>query len=238
VLIFGPADARTIAREIDEIEQGRPGPYLQTHIALARGEVRRLEGDFEKALRLTEQAMEGLRGLGIRVLEAAIAQHVALIHDSAGEPMAAVPALRRADAVLEELGERGIRSTIHAFLAWALATGGDVGAARAACDLADELTAPEDIVNFTITPRARARIALAEGDGERAEELVRTAIQHALRTDAVLEQAAGKLELAHVLAALGRPEEAQPEAREALTIYEAKGDRPGTARAHAVLDEL
>jgi class 3 adenylate cyclase/tetratricopeptide (TPR) repeat protein len=238
VFVFSPADARTIAREIDEIEQGRPGPYLQTHIALARGEVRRLEGEFEEALRLTEQAIEGLRGLGIRVLEAAVAQHVALIHDSAGDPIAAVPALRRADAVLEELGERGIRSTINAFLAWALATGGDFAAARAACDLADELTAPEDIVNFAITPRARARLALAEGDGERAEEYARTAVQNAFRTDDVFQQGAGQLELARVLAALGRTEEARSDAREALAIYKAKGDRPGAVRARAVLDAL
>jgi class 3 adenylate cyclase len=238
MLTFGPLDARTIAQEVEEVEQGQPGPYLEAHIDLVRAEICRLDGDLDQARGLLERATERLEGLGMRPLAAAVAMQMALISDSDGDPMAAVPSLRRADAILEEIGERAFRSTIQAYLAWACAQGGDFAAARVASEISDELTAPEDIINFAITPRARARLALADGDGQRAEELARMAVYHAFRTDSVVEQSAATLELAHVLAALGRRQEARSEARKAVDLCEAKGDRPGMSRAQALLGEL
>lgn len=60
----------------------------------------------------------------------------------------------------------------------------------------------------------------------------------ASRTDYVVDQAATKLELAHVLAAANRGEEATAEAREALTLFDAKGDQPSAAKARGLLDDL
>jgi hypothetical protein len=71
----------------------------------------------------------------------------------------------------------------------------------------------------------RAQLALADGDGERAERWARSAVDNAFLTDFVSYQGAAKLELARVLASLGRRDEAEVEVREALAIYEAKGDR-------------
>ena len=65
-----------------------------------------------------------------------------------------------------------------------------------------------------------------------------TALLCEFETDFVGERAASKLQLARVLAASGRSEEAAAEGREALTIYESKGDRPGAGAARALLDEL
>lgn len=53
-----------------------------------------------------------------------------------------------------------------------------------------------------------------------------------------MDQAATKLELAHVLAAANRGEEATAEAREALTLFDAKGDQPSAAKARGLLDDL
>jgi hypothetical protein len=52
------------------------------------------------------------------------------------------------------------------------------------------------------------------------------------------DQAAAKLDLARVLSELGRRDEALVEARDAVAIHEAKGNRPGISEAEAVLDNL
>jgi hypothetical protein len=47
-----------------------------------------------------------------------------------------------------------------------------------------------------------------------------------------------KLELARVLSALGRREEAISDARGALELFQSKGGRPGAANARALFDQL
>ena len=93
-------------------------------------------------------------------------------------------------------------------------------------------------MNFIITHGVRAQLALADGDGEAAEHWARSAADHASRTDDPVDQANTKLDLARVLTALGRPEEAIPEARAALDLFLTKGDRTGLKAARALLDEL
>jgi ATP/maltotriose-dependent transcriptional regulator MalT len=94
------------------------------------------------------------------------------------------------------------------------------------------------VINFVIIPRVRAGLALAAGDTQRALEAARSAVQRASETDFLHLQAAAKLELARVLVALARPDEAKVEANAALGLYKAKGDRPAMAHAQAMLDQL
>jgi tetratricopeptide (TPR) repeat protein len=100
------------------------------------------------------------------------------------------------------------------------------------------LTPPQDRINYTITHAVRGRLALAEGDRDSALGWVRSATEHAFATDFVLHQARALLELARVLAAAGSGDQAISDAREALELYAAKGDRPGAAEAQALLDDL
>lgn len=109
---------------------------------------------------------------------------------------------------------------------------------RAAIALSDELTAPEDVLNYAITHRVRAELALTQGAGAEAERWARSAVHHAFLTDLVITQAQARLALAGVLAVLGRETEASVEARAALELYEAKGDRRGIAEAGSALASL
>jgi hypothetical protein len=94
------------------------------------------------------------------------------------------------------------------------------------------------VINHAITHRVRARLALADEDQEAAERWARSAVHDAFLTDFVRFQAAAKLDLARVLSASGRRDEALAEALEALAIHEAKGDRPGIAKTQALLVQL
>ncbi len=237
-LIYGPQNARTIAAELVAIEAEEPGPYLAAFVDLGRGEVERLDRCFADARRLTERALEGFRALGMHTMAATCEQSLAWIELSRGDAVAALASLRRADAILAECGERSLRSSTQAMLARAYELLGAADDARAAIELAEELSAPQEAVNYAITHDVRARLALAAGDQEAAGRWARSAVDHALRTDFVELQAGARLIAARVVSARGRIEEAISEARAALALFDAKGDRPGGDAAQALLDTL
>ena len=237
-LTWGPAEASTIAKELDGIAGGHPGPCLGAQVDLGRGDVCWLEGDFGQALRLMDQAIERLEQLGMRRVAAPARLHPALVHISAGAPAAAVDALQHGIAVLAEIGDRAWRSTLEANLGWAHQLCGANDAAVAACETAEALSAPEDQGNYATLSHTRAQLALEEGDGERAEELARAGVYHASRTDNPILQAVAHLGLAGVLSALARRDEARVEAQAALELCVSKGDRPGAERARTLLHGL
>jgi hypothetical protein len=160
---------------------------------------------------------------------------LATIEFSAANPLGAQQALERADAALADFGERGFRSTVQAALAEAHVLLDDPGAARAAIARTDELTAPDDVVNYMITHAVRARLALREGDGLAAERWARSAIDYALSTDWLWQQARARSTLGHVLTALDRSFEASVEFKAALDLYERKGDQPQAQHTRALL---
>ncbi len=237
-LIWGRADARAIAEALDEIERETPGPYLGAFIDLGRGEIARLDGRFDDSRRVTTRAIEGLEGLGMHTMTAASAHHLSEVELSAGDPGAAVTTLLRSDAMLAKTGERSFRSTTQARLAKAQDLVGDNDAAAAALELAEQLGAVEDVINYAITHAVRARRALAQGDVVVAEQWARSAVRNAFATDFIITQADAKLELGRVLASAGRLDEARAEMVQARDLYEAKGDRPRARKARTAINDL
>ncbi len=237
-LMYGPEHVDVLDRELDALAREEPGPYLAACLDLGRGEVERLQGRLADAHRLTRRALEGFGALGMQPMAAGCAQELAEIELSEGQPAAARESLLRCDEMLAELGERPQRSTTQAMLARVHDMLGDHQRARGALELAEELSAPDDAINFAITHAVRARLALAEDDRPGAERWARAAVEHALRTDFVGLHAEAKLALARVMQAIGRPADAVAEAREALALFTAKGDCPGVEDAKALLTQL
>jgi class 3 adenylate cyclase len=237
-IVYGQASVGTIARELDEIELGSPGASLAARVSLARGQLARLEARFGDARRFVEQALEGFQALGMRELEASCDGELGVVELSAGDPAAALTWLLRSDALLAELGQHGLRSTIQARIAQTHALLNDTDSARKAVQLAERLSAPEDILNFAITHRVRARLALGENNAEGAVRWGNSAVAHAFRIDSLEVRADATFDLACVLEAAGRRQDAVPEARVALELFTAKGHRPGMDRARALLARL
>jgi ATP/maltotriose-dependent transcriptional regulator MalT len=94
------------------------------------------------------------------------------------------------------------------------------------------------MINYAITHRVRSVLARQEADLEEAERWARSAVEHAFATDFYRYRVRTRLELARVLSARGRRDDATSEARAAVEIAKAKGDRPEAALAQAFLDEL
>jgi tetratricopeptide (TPR) repeat protein len=171
-------------------------------------------------------------------MQSACLQHLADTELSAGHPDAALRALLQSDALLSQFGERSFRSTAQALIAKVHTLLGNRAAAEAAVDLAEELGAPEDVINYAITHSVRAWHALEDNDPAAAERWARSAVSYADQTDFTAIRGEAKLDLARVLAELGRREGAATEARNALDLYESKPDQPAAAQARTVLAEL
>ena len=237
-LFLGDTPVIEIGRELDRIESEQPGPYVTACLDFERGHLAMFAGRFEEARLLVQRGGQQLEALGQRVFKAITAQDLARVELAAGDPAAARAVLLEADAILAESGDRGHRSTNQALLAVAHELLGERDAAVAAMELAEAMSGTDDLINFVITYPVRARLALADGDHAAAERWAQAAVEYAARTDYVLEQGATKLDLAQVLRASGRPKEAAAEAREALELFEAKGDQPNAAKVCALLDHL
>ena len=237
-LVRGSVHAREAARQLDEIEQEEPGPFLAARVALARAWLALLEGQFEDGRRFAARAIDAHSALGMTLMAAGSRQSLAEIEIADGNLAAARSHLLEADAVAAAIGERAHRSTLQAMLADVEARLGDTTAARAAIELSDDLSASEDVINYAMTHAVRARLALADGDPDAAERWARSAVHYAFLTDFPQSQAVAKLELARILRSLGRADEARSEARAALELFAGKGDRPGSEEARALLDDL
>ena len=237
-LIYGPQDATTVAAEIGAMDGEDLGPYLAAFLDLGRGELERLEGNFDGAREFTQRAIDVLGALGMGAAQGGLEQDMGQIEMSAGNPAAAVTALMRSDAILAELGESALRSTTQALLGYAHARLGDPEAACAAIELSDRLSAAEDVLNYGLNNQTRALLALADGDGAVAERCARASLEYWSRTDGLRWTARARLDLACVLSMLGRAEEAAAEAHRACELYSAKGDRPGVTDAQAFLHRL
>jgi class 3 adenylate cyclase len=237
-LTKSPASAVAIAAELETVWGAESGPYLEAFIEFVRAELARLDGRFDDARRLNQRTIGLFEAMGIDVLAAACHQGLAETELSAGDPDRALSWLLRADAGLADVGESGYRSTVQALLSRVYERLDRGDAARAAIEQSDHLSPPEGRVNYAITHAVRARLALGEGSLDGAERWARSAVEQASLTDLVLHQAKAELELAGVLAACGRRQEAMSAARAAHRLYEAKGDRPGVAEADALVATL
>ncbi|MGO9975844.1 MAG: BTAD domain-containing putative transcriptional regulator [Solirubrobacteraceae bacterium] len=237
-LIHGPEHTSEIRQGLEAFEREEQGPYLAASINRLRAKLCSLEGRFPEARSLIGLALDDCNALGMPIRAAVFSDVLVETEFAAGDAEAALRALQRAARTLEQHGERAQRSTVLAYLGKAHEALHEPDAARAAIELADQLTMPDDVVNYAITHAVRARLALADGDGGAAERWARSAVEQALRTEFVWDQADTRLTLAHVLAALERQIEAEREVRAALELYDRKGDRPGAEVARALLDQL
>jgi hypothetical protein len=98
-------------------------------------------------------------------------QALGLIQLDAGDTVAATEALQRSDRILEHVGAVSVRSTTQAALALALANLDQPVEALEAAELAEELSSPQDLMNFVLTNGARALLAVARHDSDQVETL-------------------------------------------------------------------
>ena len=137
--------------------------------------------------------------------------------------------LRHGEEVLERMGERGYRSTVLAMLARAVYGQGRLAEAE---KLAREGQAdsPEGDVWGSLGTGALALVQASRGEYEQAEATARDAIAQLEQTDSIEVRAVIYADLAEVLLAAGRDEDALRAAEQALDLFEQKGNVASAAR--------
>jgi tetratricopeptide (TPR) repeat protein len=138
-----------------------------------------------------------------------------------GSPGEARTFLEPMDDVLARMGERGVRSSINALLARALAASDRPEDALRLADTSETL-AESDLFTVIHAERARAAAYSALGQFEAAEAAARRALDSVSETDMVLDHAVVLLDYAGVLRRQGRHDEALTRVTEAEALARVK----------------
>jgi class 3 adenylate cyclase/tetratricopeptide (TPR) repeat protein len=235
-LVYGPAPVdEGLARCEEFLAEAGSDATLRASLLSSVAGLRAMQGDFAEARRLYSEARAIYDELGLSSLRAMRSLVPASIEMLAGNPDAAERELRWGYDTLATMGERGIRSTLAAFLAEVLYAQGRLDEAEGLSRVSEEAAAEDDLVTQTIWRTARAKVLARRGDVETAERLADEAKALAEGTDFPDLQATAFLALAEVLRASGETTEAEPLIEAARATYRRKGNVVAADRTAQVL---
>jgi len=238
-LFWGPTPAETGLRRLAEIrEQATGDRSVEASVLCVAGAFEAMRGNFDEGRRLVSQGRALLEELGQTF---AIAGHtlfsssVAMLAD---DPAAAERELRPSCELLEAMGEKGILSSLAAFLAEALNAQGKPDEAERFTDVTKDAASKDDVASQIAWRATRARILAGRGAFPQAESLARQALRLAEETDFLNMHADVLIALAEVLRLEGLDDEAGDCVQQALALFERKGNRPSAERARSALVAL
>ena len=160
------------------------------------------------------------------------------VESLAGDIAAAERAIRTSCELLEQLGDTGYRATATAQLAESLFLRDRLDEAERESQVAETLAAPDDRVSQALWRQVRAKLHARAGRAADAERLAREAVALLGDTDMVDYHARTVADLAEVLRAIDRPDEASKELAGAIELFDAKGNLVRAERARAAQLEL
>jgi class 3 adenylate cyclase/tetratricopeptide (TPR) repeat protein len=234
--VFGPTQVDDAIRRCEQYrELVSASPVALAWAVNALALLHAMSGDFELAERLLEQANETIHQLGS--LHSSVSHIEAVVRLLAGEPALAERPLRAGLQTLASMTDRAMLATTSAMLAQAVYAQGRMREADELCQAAADAAAVDDIVTQVLWRGVRAKILAHEGRCEQAQPLARAAVALIEATDLLSLHGDAMLDLAEVLRACGRADDAERAVRAALSLYEKKGNTPGAARARSLLSD-
>lgn len=235
-LWFGPTPASNGIRRCKAmLKKVHNSPESEAAILRHLGGLYGMVGQFELARQLLATSNAAYAELGFK-LDAAMSQNEAVVELLAGNPAAAEESLRPGFEALEEMGERMFRSTTAAFLARAVLELRREEEAEELAKLSAQLASEGDLLSQILWRGVRARVLARRAQFEEAEILAREAVAFAQMTDFINHRADALLDLAQVLRASLRVDEAVAAASEALRLYELKGNRVSASATQSWLE--
>ena len=235
---FGPTPAReALARCRDVLEQ-TSSRQVEAIARTEQGALLSLSGRFDEARQSWQEGVAMLGDLGLPILMAGSSQERFDIELLAGDLPAAEAVLREACATLDELGEKGFLSTRAACLGLCLVRQGRPAEAEPFLELAEGLMTEggDDVLN--LVHLSRAAIFLSRGSTSEAEDHARRALAAIADWDHPNIKGDSLVQLADVLRAAGRTDEAVAAYSEALKLYEGKENLVAAARVSRSLAAL
>ncbi len=240
VVAYGPTPVADGFVRLNEIlEEGRGDRRVVAATSIVKAMLVAMEGRFDEARSLIAEGRAILRELGMRVRAAmAPASYLGKIELIAGDPAAAVAALRVGYEALEQIGEKSFLSTLSAELAEALYLQGSVDEAEGFTRVSQTAAARDDVASQIGWRLVRARIVALRGDHVAGRKLASEALALVDATDMLDVRAQARVALADVLEFAGSIDEASRVLEEARGLYASKGSRILAERAHARLASL
>jgi hypothetical protein len=156
----------------------------------------------------------------------------------AGGPATAERLRRQSFDTLKALGERGILSTVAAYLAETLYTLGRDEEAVRFTEVSEAAAADDDLASQVLWRSARAKATAGRRPSEDAEQLARDAVALAEGADAIGLHADALASLGDVLLAQDRGDEGASVLHEALALYETKGNTVSAEGVRRQLEEI
>jgi class 3 adenylate cyclase/tetratricopeptide (TPR) repeat protein len=216
--------------------EANPSEHPFFHANLAQLEAMR--GNFATARNLSRVARERALERGQRLLAAGAAMEEVEVELGAGDPERAAEVGLRGVVELDQLGERGWLSTVAGLAAEALYRLGRDDEAWELTERAEEAGAHDDVITQMLIRQVRGKLLIRRGKLHDAEQLAREAVALGEPTDALEVKATAYRDLAIILAAVGKRNEALAALDEARNLYDQKGHTVGVARVEELRSDL
>ncbi len=239
-LFFGPTPVgEAIARCEELLAREGIGRAAHSTTLWSLGGLRAMEGDFDEGRRLVLEGAAMDRDLG-RELIAAVgpAEMLGRIEMLAGDPAAAERELRKGFEVLDRLGDKNFLPTIAAMLARALCGLDRADEAARFTEVSERTAGHDDVASQVLWRAARAGVLSRQGRIEEAVAIAHEAASLVRTTDYIWLQGDVLLDLAEAEIGAGRAPEAAVALREAMDLFERKGNTVSAGRARERLDGL
>jgi class 3 adenylate cyclase/tetratricopeptide (TPR) repeat protein len=211
-LVRGPRPADDALRTLDELLPENPHPQQ----LLCRAELLTMLARFDEANQIAREAGDRFRDL---TGDDSADDSLASIAGIAGRHEEAAVHLRRYCDMLEARGLRPALSTYAPALGHSLCALQRYDEAEQLARLGRELGAEQDIVTQCLWRQVQALVDTHRGQLSDAEQLAREAVALTERTDALNWQGDALCDLAEVLSAAGRQDEAEATFAEALERF-------------------
>jgi class 3 adenylate cyclase/tetratricopeptide (TPR) repeat protein len=183
-LFYGPTPAREAIEHGEMLRASAGGSATaEASMLTALAGLYAMQCEFERARALLTHGFELYEELGLRPRRAIRRLVEASIEQLAGNPDGAVAALQTSYDEFTEMGDQGGRATLAAFLADALSTSSRYDEAQRYSELAEELSASDDLVTQVLWRCARAKAFAHQGESEQANRLAAEAVELAAPTD-------------------------------------------------------
>jgi predicted ATPase len=237
-LWFGPTTIADGIRRCEEI-RAEVGDHLDAEALTLRhlAGLHAMNGDVELARSLLATSNAVFDDLGL-TLNAATSHNEGLIEMLAGDFPAAEASLRTGFDALTEMGEQAFLSTTAAFLARAVFEQGRLDEAEALAQQSEQLADAEDLLTQVLWRGVQARVLAERGQLGTAEVLAREAVALAEQTDFVVYRGDALIDLAHVLRASHRTEDASAAAAAGLALHDQKGNLVTAGKIRSDLGDL
>jgi class 3 adenylate cyclase/tetratricopeptide (TPR) repeat protein len=222
-LYYGPTPVSDAIARCLELKRTAFGPGIEAALGTTLAALQAMEGRIDEARALYAESIDVYERLGLHFGRAARSHLGAQIELLAGAPQAAARELREANATLEAMGERGVRSTLAGFLADVLCGLGEDDEAGRLAAFTEQAAGATDVVPQVLWRRVQSRLHARAGDYDAALELADAAAERAAVTDYLDFRGDTMLSLAEVRGAAGRSDAAAA-ADEAARLYRSKGN--------------